>query len=65
MTKVAEIIGPSGTVHYRRPADDPMVEEARRTEGYSVRILECTCAQPHHLPVWHCTVHGDVNVPVD
>lgn len=36
---IAEIIGPSGRVHYRRPPDDPMVEEARRTPGYSVRMV--------------------------
>lgn len=37
---IAEILGPSGRVHYRRPPDDPMVEEARKTPGYSVRIVE-------------------------
>lgn len=26
---------------------------------------KCTCAQPHHLPAWHCAVHGDVSVPMD
>jgi hypothetical protein len=34
---MVEIIGPSGTVHYRRPANHPDVEEARRTPGYSVQ----------------------------
>lgn len=37
---VAEIIGPDGKVHYRRPPDHPDVEEARRTAGYSVRFVE-------------------------
>jgi hypothetical protein len=37
---IAEIIGPSGRVHYRRPVDDPLVEQARNTAGYSVRIVE-------------------------
>lgn len=27
--------------------------------------VECTCAKPHHLPVWHCAVHGEVVVPMD
>lgn len=62
---IAEIIGPSGIVHYRRPADDPLVEEARHTPGYSVRMIECNCAKEHYLPVWHCPVHGDVVVPWD
>lgn len=25
----------------------------------------CHCSQPHHLPVWHCPVHGEVVVPMD
>lgn len=37
---IAEIIGPSGRVHYRRPVDDPLVEEARKTPGYSVRFVK-------------------------
>lgn len=37
---IAEILGPSGRVHYRRPPGDPMVEEARNTPGYSVRMVE-------------------------
>lgn len=36
---IAEIIGPSGRVHYRRQQNDPLVEEARRTPGYSVRMV--------------------------
>lgn len=36
---IAEIIGPSGRVHYRRPVDDPLVEEAKKTPGYSVRLV--------------------------
>lgn len=32
-----EIVGPDGHVHYRRPAGHPDLEEARRTQGYSVR----------------------------
>ena len=36
---IAEILGPDGKVHYRRPENDPMVEEARRTPGYSVRLV--------------------------
>lgn len=35
---IAEIIGPSGRVHYRRPVDDPMIDEARATPGYRVRV---------------------------
>lgn len=36
---IAEIIGPSGKVHYRRPVDDPLIEEAKRTPGYTVRFV--------------------------
>jgi hypothetical protein len=37
---IAEIVGPDGRVHYRRPPDDPMVEQAKRLAGYSVRLVE-------------------------
>lgn len=43
---IAEIIGPSGRAHYRRPVDDALVEEARRTPGYSVRIVEVETIEP-------------------
>lgn len=43
---IAEIVGPSGRVHYRRPHDDPMVEEAKRTPGYSVRLVERETVEP-------------------
>jgi hypothetical protein len=43
---IAEIIGPSGRVHYRRPPDDPAVDEARQTLGYSVRIVEHETVEP-------------------
>lgn len=37
--------------------------------GHNGRALDfgakCTCEQPHHLPVWHCAVHGNVAVPMD
>lgn len=36
---IAEIIGPSGRVHYRRPPDDKLVKEALQTPGYSVRFV--------------------------
>ena len=62
---IAEIIGPSGLVHYRRPPNDPMVQEARETPGYSVRLVECTCAKPHYTPMWWCAEHGEVVVPMD
>jgi len=26
---------------------------------------KCTCAQPHHLPVWYCEAHGEVVVSMD
>jgi len=26
---------------------------------------KCTCAQPHHTPVWWCEEHGEVAVPMD
>lgn len=55
---IAEIIGPSGKVHYRRPENDPMVQEARQTPGYSVRIVPL-CPKddgPCYLP--ECAEHG-------
>lgn len=30
-----------------------------RTQDFGAK---CNCAQPHHLPVWRCPVHGDVAV---
>lgn len=43
---IAEIIGPSGRGQYRRPPDDPLVEEAMRTLGYSVRLVERETVEP-------------------
>ncbi|WP_341893792.1 hypothetical protein [Ferrovibrio terrae] len=40
MSKIAEIVGPSGRTHYRRPPGDPLVAEAERTNGYSVRYVD-------------------------
>lgn len=37
---IAEIIGPSGRVHYRRPVGHPMVKEAQNTPGYEVRFVD-------------------------
>ena len=37
-TRQVEIIGPDGTVHYRRPEGHPMIEEALSRPGYSVRF---------------------------
>lgn len=37
---IAEILGPSGRVHYRRPPNHPLVHEALNTPGYSVRLVE-------------------------
>lgn len=34
----AEIIGPDGDVHYRRPHDHKDIREALSTIGYSVRV---------------------------
>lgn len=28
-------------------------------------IANCTCAQPHDLPVWYCETHGEVAVDAD
>lgn len=47
---IAEIIGPSGRVHYRRPADDPLVDEARAMPGYSVRLVEVETVEPVERP---------------
>ena len=43
---IAEIVGPDGRVHYRRPADDAMIDEARQTAGYSVRFVENETLDP-------------------
>lgn len=43
---IAEIIGPDGRVHYRRPYGDPMVDEALKTPGYSVRIVDVETVEP-------------------
>lgn len=44
--KLAEIVGPSGRVHYRRPADDPLVLEAYDAPGYSVRYVDTETVEP-------------------
>jgi hypothetical protein len=36
---IAEIVGPSGRVHYRRSPDDPLVADAGTVPGYSVRFV--------------------------
>lgn len=36
---IAEIVGPTGEVHYRRPLGDKLLAEAEATPGYSVRIV--------------------------
>jgi hypothetical protein len=36
---IAEIVGPTGRVHYRRPIGDKLIAEAEGTPGYSVRIV--------------------------
>jgi hypothetical protein len=43
---IAEIVGPDGRVHYRRPPDHPMLDEARATPGYSVRLVETETQEP-------------------
>lgn len=43
---IAEIIGPSGRVHYRRPVGDPLVAEAERTPGYRVRYVTKETIEP-------------------
>jgi len=43
---IAEIVGPDGKVHYRRSADDKLVEEARKTPGYSVRFIREEDCEP-------------------
>lgn len=44
-----------------------------RNYGIAIRIREeknigldnCTCALPHHLPIWWCQIHGEVVVAMD
>ena len=43
---IAEIIGPSGRVHYRRPAGDPLIVEAEQTLGYRVRFVWAETVEP-------------------
>ncbi len=50
---IAEIIGPSGRVHYRRPAGDPLIAEALRTPGYSVRYVEKETVEPVKIEGTH------------
>ncbi len=38
-TFVAEIVGPDGKVHYRRPPGHADVTEAMQTQGYTVRMV--------------------------
>ena len=45
---IAEILGPTGRVHYRRPVDDPLVEDAKKRPGYSVRFVEQETVDPPH-----------------
>ncbi len=52
---IAEIIGPDGRIHYRRPATDPAVDEARRTPGYSVRMVDSETIEP---PRWEIGKNG-------
>jgi len=37
--------------------------------GHSASAREfgakCTCAEPHHTPMWWCQEHGEVVVPMD
>jgi hypothetical protein len=33
---IAEIYGPKGRIHYRRPVGDPLIKEAMITPGYAV-----------------------------
>lgn len=49
---IAEILGPDGRVHYRRPPDDPMVEEAKRLGGYSVRLVEAETVEFSRDVTW-------------
>ena len=44
---IAEIIGPSGRIHYRRPPGDALVDEALRTPGYTVRLVETETQEPY------------------
>jgi hypothetical protein len=46
MPKLAEIIGPDGRVHYRRPEGDPLITQAYNTPGYSVRFVEAMAGGP-------------------
>ena len=29
------------------------------------KLTNCNCAQLHPLPVWYCSTHGEVTVPMD
>jgi hypothetical protein len=49
---IAEIIGPSGRVHYRRPIGHPLIAEALKTPGYSVRYVERETVEPVKARDW-------------
>jgi hypothetical protein len=44
--RIVEIVGTDGKVHYRRPEGDPMIDEAKRTPGYSVRFQDAAEGKP-------------------
>lgn len=46
MPLIAEIVGPSGRVHYRRPVGDSLIGEALRTPGYRVRYVTSETVEP-------------------
>ncbi len=57
---IAEILGPSGRVHYRRPFGDPLIKEAAKTKGYVVRYVERETVEE---TCQHC--HGEREIETD
>jgi hypothetical protein len=49
---IAEIYGPSGRIHYRRPPGDALVDEALRTPGYAVAYVEIETREQAGVCSW-------------
>jgi hypothetical protein len=54
----AEIIGTDGKVHYRRPLGDPLIAEAEKTPGYTVRIITLEVPGVAALRASNATIQG-------
>jgi hypothetical protein len=49
---IAEIYGPTGRIHYRRPVGDPLIDEALATQGYAVVYVERETIERRGICSW-------------